>query len=222
MRTSTSLCASVIASLLAVSSAPAQDQSAPDEKMSFFITSEGSGNGADLGGLEGADAQCERLAAAVGQGDKEWRAYLSQSAADGKPAVNARDRIGDGPWFNVKGVQVAASVEDLHSDNNKLNKENSLTEKGEVVNGVGDRPNMHDILTGSQADGTAYTDGMDHTCSNWTSSAEDGSAQLGHHDRMGGGAAASSWNSAHASRGCGQSNLQSTGGNGYFYCFAAD
>src|SRR5690606_34258588 len=127
MRTSTTLCASVIASLLAVASVPAQDQSAPDPRMSFFITSEGPGNGADLGGLEGADAHCERLAAAVGQGDKEWRAYLSQSAADGKPAVNARDRIGDGPWFNAKGVQVAANVADLHSDNNKLGKENSLT-----------------------------------------------------------------------------------------------
>jgi len=217
MRTSTSLCVSVVASLLAVSSAPAQD-----EKMSFFITSEGPGNGADLGGLEGADAHCERLAEAVGQGDKEWRAYLSQSAADGKPAVNARDRIGDGPWFNAKGVQVAENVEDLHSDNNELNKENSLTEKGETVNGRGDTPNMHDILTGSQLDGTAFNDGMDHTCSNWTSSAAEGSAQVGHHDRVGGGDNATSWKSAHGSRGCGQSNLMATGGNGLFYCFAID
>ena len=134
--------------------------------------------------------------------------------------MNARDRIGDGPWHNAKGVQVAANVDDLHSANNKLGKENSLTEKGAMVNGRGDNPNMHDILTGSQANGTAFTDGMDHTCANWTSNAGDGSAQVGHHDRQGGGADPTSWNAAHASRGCGQADLQGTGGNGFFYCFA--
>lgn len=196
--------------------------SAQSNNMSFFITSVGSGEGAKLGGLAGADAHCERLAEAAGAGAKTWRAYLSTSAAGGQAAVNARDRIGRGPWFNAKGVQVAANVDDLHSANNKLGKENSLTEKGATVNGRGDNPNMHDILTGSQSNGTAFSDGMDHTCSNWTSSAGEGSAQLGHHDRQGGGADPTSWNSAHGSRGCGQQNLVSTGGNGFFYCFAID
>lgn len=192
---------------------------AQGNRMSFFITSVGSGKGADLGGLAGADAHCQNLAKAAGAGDREWRAYLSAAAMDGKPAVNARDRIGSGPWFNAKGVQVAASVADLHGDNNKLSKENSLTEKGTVVNGRGDTPNQHDILTGSQLDGTA-TPGAAN-CGNWTSSATDGAAAVGHHDRQGGGANPTSWNSAHASRGCSQENLVATGGNGYFYCFAA-
>lgn len=195
---------------------------AQDERMSFFITSEGSGDGADLGGLEGADAHCQSLAEAVGAGDKTWRAYLSRTAEDGEPAVNARDRIGDGPWFNFEGVRVADDVADLHSENNRLGKENSLTEQGEHVNGRGDNPNMHDILTGSDTGGRLMTGDGDHTCSNWTSSASDGSAQLGHHDRQGGGENPNSWNSAHASRGCSQENLQSTGGNGLFYCFAVD
>ena len=189
--------------------------------MSFFITSVGSGNGANLGGLSGADAICQKLAAAAGQGSRQWRAYLSTGAASGAKAVNARDRIGTGPWYNAKGVKVAENVADLHSDNNKLSKENSLTEKGEVVNGRGDTPNRHDILTGSQLDGTAFTDTADHTCSNWTSSAAEGSAQVGHHDRQGGGQNPTSWNAAHGSRGCGQENLRGSGGDGLFYCFAS-
>ena len=190
--------------------------------MSFFITSAGPGNGAALGGLEGADQHCQRLAAAVSPaaGALTWRAYLSTMAADGQPAVNARDRIGSGPWHNAKGVEVASSVAHLHSDDNRLSKENSLNEKGEVVNGRGDDPNRHDILTGSNQDGTAAT-GEGHTaCGNWTSSGE-GAAMVGHHDRQGGGQNPTSWNSAHASRGCGQSDLQGTGGDGLFYCFAA-
>ncbi len=195
---------------------------AQDDSMSFFITSEGPGDGADLGGLEGADAHCQQLAEDVGAGDKTWRAYLSASPTENMAAVNARDRIGDGPWYNANGVEVASSVEDLHSDDNDLNKENSITESGEVVNGRGDNPNMHDILTGSTLDGRAFDDGEDHTCGNWTSNASDGSAQVGHHDRTGGGANPTSWNSAHGSRGCSQSDLQGTGGNGLFYCFAID
>lgn len=191
------------------------------ESLSFFITSKGPGDGANLGGLAGADAHCQQLASAAGAGSKTWRAYLSAGAADGKPAVNARDRIGKGPWHNAKGVQVAANVDDLHSDNNKLGKENSLTEMGKMVNGRGDSPNQHDILTGSNLDGTAFADGNDHTCGNWMSNGE-GSAQVGHHDRQGGGQNPTSWNAAHGSRGCSQANLVGTGGNGYFYCFAAN
>ena len=147
--------------------------------------------------------------------------YLSASPSGDQAAVNARDRIGAGPWHNAKGVAAAQSVDDLHSENNKLGKETSLTEKGEMVNGRGDTPNEHDILTGTQLDGTAFSDGEDHTCQNWTGSGE-GSAQVGHHDRVGGGSNPTSWNSSHGSRGCSQANLQGTGGNGYFYCFAAD
>lgn len=191
------------------------------EDMSFFITSTGSGDGANLGGLSGADAHCQKLAEAAGSSGKNWKAYLSASAADGKPAVNARDRIGSGPWFNAKGVQVAANLDELHFSNVGLSKENSVNEKGDVVNGRGDSPNQHDILTGSQLNGTAFTDGADHTCGNWTKNGE-GSAQVGHHDRTGGGQVPSSWNSAHGSRGCSQANLVATGGNGYFYCFATD
>ena len=192
-----------------------------DERMSFFITSEGPGDGANLGGLEGADQHCQDLAEAAGAGDKTWRAYLSAVAEDGQPAVNARDRIGSGPWYNYEGVEVAASVDDLHSENNDLGKENSLSELGMQINGRGDQPNMHDILTGSSQDGRAVADG-DTTCSNWTSNASDGAALVGHHDKQGGGANPNSWNSAHASRGCSQENLQGTGGNGLFYCFAID
>ncbi len=191
------------------------------QDMSFFITSEGPGDGANLGGLEGADAHCQQLAAAAGAGGKTWRAYLSASGAAGTPAVNARDRIGEGPWFNAKGVQVAANLNELHYSNVQLSKENSLTETGQVVNGRGDSPNRHDILTGSQLNGTAFTDDADHTCGNWTKNGE-GSAQVGHHDRTGGGQVPSSWNSAHGSRGCSQDNLVATGGNGYFYCFATN
>lgn len=189
-------------------------------QLGFFITSAGPGKGADLGGLVGADAHCQKLAAAVGAGGRTWRAYLSATASGSQPAVNARDRIGTGPWANAKGVVVATSVADLHSDANKLSKDNSLTEKGEVVNGRGDTPNKHDIVTGSQLDGTASTAAGDSTCGNWTSSGE-GSALAGHHDRQGGGANPTSWNFAHPSRGCSQDNLRSTGGDGLFYCFAA-
>jgi hypothetical protein len=187
--------------------------------MSFFITSTGAGKGADLGGLAGADAHCRELAAAVGAGDRNWRAYLSTNAPDGTPAVNARDRIGAGPWYNARGVRVATDVADLHGANNGLSKTGSLTERGEIVNGRGDTPNRHDILTGSQLDGTAFPGTADKTCSNWTSSGT-GSAQVGHHDRQGGGDNPTSWNSAHASRGCSQDNLRSTGGDALFYCFA--
>ena len=198
-----------------------QPAQADHHDLGFFLTSAGPGNGADLGELAGADEHCQKLAAAVGAGNRTWRAYLSASASGGQDAVNARDRIGKGPWRNAKGVKVAENVADLHSANNKLNKENSLTEKGNRVNGRGDTPNQHDILTGSRSDGTAFADGKDHTCGNWTSRGE-GSAQVGHHDRQGGGADPTSWNSAHGSRGCGQADLQGTGGNGYFYCFAAE
>jgi len=188
---------------------------AQDSQMTFFITSVGSGNGADLGGLEGADRHCQALAASVGAGDKAWHAYLSTTGSGG---VNARDRIGSGPWANFNGVIVAENVDQLHGDNN-LTKETILTEKGNISNGRGDDPNMHDILTGSGLDGTAQMGEADTTCGNWTSSGE-GSALVGHHDRQGGGANPTSWNSAHASRGCSQANLQGTGGNGFFYCFA--
>jgi hypothetical protein len=189
-------------------------------QVGFFITSAGPGKGADLGGLAGADAHCQKLAAAVGAGGRTWRAYLSTTSSGSQPAVNARDRIGPGPWTNAKGVTVATSVADLHSDNNKLSKENSLTEKGETVNGRGDTPNRHDILTGSTLDGTASKETTDTTCTNWTSSGE-GSALVGHHDRVGGGPNPTSWNSAHPSKGCSQENLRGTGGDGLFYCFAA-
>lgn len=194
---------------------------AQDNSLSFFITSSGTGNGAYLGGLAGADMHCAVLAQAAGVTGKTWEAYLSTQARDGAPAVHARDRIGTGPWFNANGVQVAANVDDLHSDNNQLSKENSLTETGEMVNGRGDSPNQHDILTGSNLDGTAFTDDADHTCNNWTSN-DEGSAQVGHHDRQGGGGNPTSWNSAHGSRGCSLQDLQGSGGNGYFYCFATD
>ena len=190
-------------------------QQAP--RMSFFITSAGPGDGANLGGLEGADRHCHTLAQAVGAGDRTWRAYLS-TIGEGT-TVNARDRIGSGPWYNAKGVMVAENVEQLHSENNHLSKENSLTEKGEMVNGRGDQPNMHDILTGSNLDGTAFTGEGYTNCGNWTASGEGGS-RVGHHDRVGGGQNPTSWNSAHTSRGCSQENLQGTGGNGLFYCFA--
>lgn len=206
-----------MAMVLAYPAATARESQQP---LGFFITSAGPGNGAALGGLEGADAHCGKLAASVGAGGRTWRAYLSAAAEGGKAAVNARDRIGAGPWHNAKGVRVAESVADLHSDANRLSKEHSLTEKGDVVNGRGDQPNRHDILTGSQLDGTLAAGTGDMTCGNWTSSGE-GSAMLGHHDRQGGGQNPTSWNAAHASRGCSQANLRATGGDGLFYCFAA-
>ena len=200
-----------------------QPPAAPPQPMSFFITSAGSGKGADLGGIAGADRICQTLATAAGS-TKMFHAYLSQPAGNGQAAVNARDRIGAGPWFNAKGARIAQNVADLHGDTleqarrgNNLTKVTALNEKGETVNGVGDTPNRHDMLTGSQLDGTAFTDGADHTCQNWTSSTT-GTAQLGHHDRTGGGN--TSWNSTHPSRGCSQENLVATGGAGLFYCFA--
>lgn len=211
-------CAPMMALLAAL---PLTAQTTP-EKMTFFITSAGSGNGAALGGLSGADQHCQNLAKAAGAGNRTWRAYLSTSASGGQSAVNARDRIGKGPWYNSKGVMVAKDVNDLHSESNQLGKQNSLTEKGEVVNGRGDNPNQHDILTGSQLDGTTFADGADHTCSNWTGTGSDGSAQVGHHDRQGGGTNPNSWNSAHGSKGCTQPNLVATGGAGRFYCFATN
>lgn len=197
--------------------AAAPAQTSP--QMTFFVTSVGVGDGANLGGLDGADRHCQRLAEAAGVTGRTWRAYLSTQATGSGPAVNARDRVGSGPWYNAKGVKIADNVADLHSDKNNLNKETALTEKGEVVKGRGDTPNTHDILTGSQIDGTAFPPGPDKTCSNWTSHAE-GSAQVGHHDRQGGGENPTSWNSAHGSRGCSQDNLRASGGAGLFYCFA--
>jgi hypothetical protein len=189
--------------------------------MSFFITSVGSGDGANLGGLAGADAHCAELASAAGSRGKTWRAYLSAHATEEMAAIDARDRIGFGPWYNAKGVEVASTLNALHSDFMALGKENSLDENGNTVNGRGDSPNEHDILTGSSLAGNAIDDGADHTCNNWTSNAE-GSAQVGHFDRTGGGSNPTSWNSAHGSRGCSQANLVATGGAGYFYCFAID
>jgi hypothetical protein len=188
-------------------------------EMSFFITSVGPGMGADLGGLAGADRHCQTLADAVGAGDRTWRAYLSTTASAGGATVHARDRIGTGPWHNAKGVMIAEDLDRLHGEDNDLTKETALSEMGEVVKGRGDQPNMHDILTGSNLDGTAYEAEGYTNCDNWTSGGE-GSARVGHHDRTGGGDHPTSWNSAHNSRGCSQENLQSTGGNGLFYCFA--
>jgi hypothetical protein len=187
----------------------------------FFITSKGVGRGGDLGGLAGADAHCQALAEAEGSGDHTWRAYLSTTATATAPAVNARDRIGKGPWYNAEGSLVAANLEQLHGRDSPISKETAVTERLDQVNGVGDTPNTHDILTGSRPDGTAFESGDDFTCANWTSSAG-GRAQVGHHDRKGEGPTASSWNSAHPSRGCRQDDLQSTGGAGLFYCFAID
>jgi len=215
---------SAMALLASLAIAPAQAQSA---NTTFFVTSAGPGKGADLGGIEGADKQCATLASAAGATAKTWRAYLSTQAADGKPAVNARDRIGKGPWQNSKGVVIAKDVADLHSASNNLNKQTALSEKGEVINGRGDTPNRHDALTGSQADGTAFAAGEDRTCKNWTSSTQ-GAAMMGHIDRIGlrDDDASKSWNSSHPSRGpdggCSQADLKSTGGDGLLYCFAAN
>ena len=192
---------------------------AEDRPMGFFVTSTGMGNGGDLGGLEGADAHCRKLATAAGAGHREWRAYLSTEAPD-KRGVFARHRIGNGPWYNAKGDLIAANLTDLHLYNKTITLETALDENGQRIKGRYDKPNEHDILTGTQDDGTAYfPDEADHTCNNWTSSNE-GSAQVGHHDRHGGGN--TSWTSAHATRGCSQEALTMTGGAGKFYCFAAD
>jgi len=197
---------------------------AQQSNMTFFVTSAGpAGKGAELGGLAGADQHCQQLAQAAGAGSRTWRAYLSVSPG-GAAAVNARDRIGQGPWRNSKGVVIAKSVDDLHGPENNLTKQTALTEKGEPVNGRGDTPNMHDILTGSQPDGRAFPAGdKDTTCGNWTKGGE-GSAVVGHHDRVGlrDDDASKSWNSSHGSRGCGLDALKATGGAGLFYCFAAN
>ena len=211
----------LLGSSLAIAQQPATK--APPPPMSFFVTSVGKGDGANLGGLAGADQHCQNLAAAAGAGNRTWHAYLS---TQGPGAVNARDRIGTGPWFGAKGGRVAQNVGELHGDSIEqarlgpaVSRATAIDEKGNPVKGVGDTPNQHDMLTGSQADGRAYTDGMDHTCNNWTSSAA-GTAQLGHHDRTGGNN--SSWNSTHPSRSCSQPDLVATGGAGLFYCFAID
>lgn len=195
---------------------------AQQSSMTFFITSAGSGKGADLGGLAGADKHCQSLAAAAGAGKRKWRAYLSTSAAGGKSAVNARDRIGKGPWHNAEGRLIARNIAELHGINN-INRMTALTEKGERVNGRAESPNMHDILTGSQPDGRAFPPGKDTTCGNWTKSGE-GAAMVGHHDRWGlrDDAPSVSWNSSHPSRGCSQDNLRGSGGAGMLYCFAAN
>ncbi len=203
---------------------PAQaQQKAKKADMTFFVTSAGKGNGADLGGLEGADAHCQALAQAAGSKRKQWRAYLSTTEPRGEAGVNARERIGKGPWRNARGVVVASNLAELHSPRARINKQTALTEKGEPVKGRGDSPNEHDILTGSDPQGMHSTAGGDTTCGNWTKSGE-GSAIVGHHDRMGlkDTRHMRSWNSSHGSRGCGQDNLRSTGGAGLFYCFAAD
>jgi hypothetical protein len=222
LRACFSLAAAV--SLAGLAAQPAHAQAA---SMTFFVTSNGVGNGANLGGIAGADNQCQTLAQAAGAGGKTWHAYLSTQAADGKPAVNARDRIGKGPWQNSKGVVIAKDVADLHSAANNLTKQTDLSEKGDVINGRGDTPNRHDVLTGSQPDGTAFAPGEDRTCKNWTSSTQ-GAAMMGHADRIGlrDDDASKSWNSSHPSRGpdggCSQADLKSTGGDGLLYCFAAN
>jgi hypothetical protein len=201
----------------------AQQPQAPPPPMSFFVTSVPKGDGGNYGGLAGADAHCQMLAQTAGRGNVKWVAYLS---TQGPGAVNARDRIGQGPWHNARGLMVSQNLAELHGDTleqarmgNRINRNTARDEKGEMIKGVGDMPNQHDILTGSQPDGRAYTDGMDHTCSNYTSNADGkGNVQLGHHDRIGN--TNGSWNSAHASRGCSQANLPPTGGNGFLYCFA--
>jgi hypothetical protein len=218
-RTTLTLAATVSLLALGLNSGSAQQAT-----MTFFVTSTGSGNGADVGGLAGADQRCQQLAQTAGAGGHTWHAYMSTQAANGQPAVNARDRIGKGPWTNAKGVVVAKDLAELHGQNN-LTKQTSLSEKGDVINGRGDTPNRHDAMTGSQPDGTAFAAGEDRTCGNWTSSTK-GAAMLGHIDRQGlrDDDASKSWNSSHPSRGpdggCSQNDLKSTGGDGLFYCFA--
>jgi hypothetical protein len=214
-----------LAAVLLVVSGCATGPSEDKGPMTFFITSVGPGNGADLGGIEGADRHCQALATKAGAGNRTWRAYLSTQgkALNDTNVQHARDRIGSGPWHNAKGVRIASNVEELHSARNNLNKDTGLDETGKPVNDRTMKPNKHDILTGSRADGTAFAPFPDFTCSNWTSSGKEGSAMVGHHDRAGpvGHAWATSWNSSHNSRGgCGQEALRGTGGDGLFYCFA--
>ncbi|MEC5384604.1 hypothetical protein VVD49_02660 [Uliginosibacterium sp. H3] len=215
----TTLSASLaLSSLVIASSVYAADKT---PAMGFFVSSTGGGKGADLGGLAGADKLCQSLATAAGAGKRTWHAYLSTQATGGDKAVNARDRIGKGPWYNAKGVLIAQNVDDLHRGGN-LTKETALTEKGEVLNGRGDKPNMHDILTGSDTQGMAFVGSDDTTCGNWTKSGSDGSAQVGHHDRQGLNdmPPAKSWVNSHPSRGCSDPALASSGGAGRLYCFA--
>ncbi|MEJ8813748.1 hypothetical protein WKW77_21860 [Variovorax ureilyticus] len=215
--------ASTFAAAALVAACTTGGSSAPQNKMSFFITSANPGKGGDFGGLAGADRYCQSLAESVGAGGRSWRAYLSTTATAGSPAVNARDRIGNGPWVNVKGVTIAKNLDELHGTNN-LDKQTGLTEKGEIVSASGDPVNNHDILTGSMPDGRASTDtSKDTTCGNWTKSGE-GSAIVGHHNRMGTNAppAAMSWNSSHATPGCSLEAFRKTGGAGLMYCFAAN
>ena len=213
------LCAGAIA----VSLMTTQPATAQGADTSFFVTSAGIGNGGNLGGLAGADNQCQTLAQAAGAGARTWRAYLSAVPADGKVHVNARERIGSGPWQNVKGDIIATDVQQLHGANN-LTKQTAVTEKGEVASGRGDTPNTHDILTGTSMDGRAVSGDADTTCGNWTKGGTEGSAIVGHHDRVGLGTpeAAQSWNSSHGSRGCGLEQLKATGGSGRLYCFAVN
>ena len=217
----------IVASVALVCSSVTAVSRAQQASMTFFITSAGPGKGGDLGGIEGADRHCQSLAQAAGAGSRTWRAYLSTQGAGGTPAINARDRIGRGPWQNAKGEVIAQSVDDLHSPNNKISKQTALNEKGEPVNGRGDTPNRHDILTGSQPDGRAFPAGDDRTCGNWTKGTQ-GTAIVGHHDRMGlrDDEPSKSWNSSHPSRGpdggCSQADLRSTGGDGLLYCFASN
>jgi hypothetical protein len=208
---------SVLASVALLSLGGCATGQAQRPETTFFVTSVGSGRGGDLGGLSGADQHCQLLAQGAGAGGKTWRAYLSTQGAD---AANARDRIGPGPWQNAKGAVIAKDVAELHGENN-LTKQTALTEKGDGVNGIGDRPNMHDVLTGSRRAGTAFPAGEDRTCGNWTKSGQ-GAAMVGHHDRRGlrDSDVSKSWNSSHASSGCSQNDLKSTGGDGLFYCFA--
>ena len=213
----------IVAAAVTIALASTAVLHAQQATMSFFVTSAGKGDGANLGGLEGADAHCASLAKAAGATGTNWKAYLSTTAPGGEAGVNARDRIGKGPWVNAKGVVIAKSVDDLHSETNNLKKDTSLTEKGEVVSGRGDPVNMHDILTGSDPTGHYSTAGGDTNCGNWTKNAE-GSAIVGHHDRIGlkDTRHMKAWNSSHGSAGCGQEALKKTGGAGMFYCFLAN
>jgi len=208
---------------LSLTAALSAQQDEEEPELGFFITSVGSGNGGDLGGLAGADAHCQALAEAAGAGHRTWRAYLSTQATGSEAAVNARDRIGSGPWANAEGVVIASSVDDLHYNNAAINYEHALDENVNSVNSAvnGDSPNMHDILTGTRMNGTAYPAGQDRTCSNWTSS-DEGSAMVGHHDRFPFDTPGASWNSVHPSSGCSQEDLVGTGGAGLFYCFAVE
>jgi len=215
-----------IAVLMLAPSIAAAQQTPPANAMSFFVTSVGPGKGGNLGGLLGADRQCQMLATAAGAGSKTWHAYLSENGSAGHPTINARERIGNGPWFNGKGVMIASSVANLHSDSNNIGKMTALTEKGEMLPGRGDTPNKHDVLTGSQPDGTAYpgSDSANTTCGNWVRYFPmSGKARVGHFDKNGNDSPTnSSWNSAHDTAGCSAEEIKSTGGDGLFYCFAVN